>query len=247
MGCDRQEGGQVKIQILLNNDAQDKGLSIGWGFSALVDERVLFDTGESDEYLFDNIASMNVDISKIGSVVISHDHWDHWGGLWELLKRRRGMDVYACPGFGEDFKEKVKGLRGNLIELAGPKEIDDNIHSTGEIEGEYGGRPMPEQALVVASPKGISVITGCAHPGIVEMMKGAKASFPDKDVYAVLGGFHLMDKDRDHIARVIKAFRDMNVKKAGPTHCSGKKAERMFSDEFKGDFINVGSGMTLEV
>ncbi|MBN1872408.1 MAG: MBL fold metallo-hydrolase [Candidatus Omnitrophica bacterium] len=237
----------MKVQILFDNEAAASQLSVGWGLSCLVDGRVLFDTGESDSFLFNNIDAMNVDVSKIKTVVISHDHWDHWGGLWGLLGKRKGMDVYGCPGFGDEFKDKVKRLRANLKELSILTKIDDNIFSSGEIPGEYGGRPMPEQALVLTSPKGLTIITGCAHPGIVKMVKEVKLSFPEKNIYAVLGGFHLMDKDRDHIAGVTKAFRDMKVKKAGPTHCSGKEAEAFFKDTYKEDFIAVKSGVTLEV
>jgi 7,8-dihydropterin-6-yl-methyl-4-(beta-D-ribofuranosyl)aminobenzene 5'-phosphate synthase len=247
VGYNGKEGGQMKIQILFNNEAADRKLSIGWGFSCLIDGHVLFDTGESDRFLFNNMDAMDVDISKITSVVISHDHWDHWGGLWELLRRRRGIDLYSCPGFGSNFKNKVKDLRAHAIELDTLTRIEENVFSSGEIEGEYGDRPMPEQALVLKTSKGLSILTGCAHPGIVKMVKEVKAALPGSNVHAVLGGFHLMDKDREHVIGVIKEFRDMKVEKAGPTHCSGKEAESLFKDEYKEDFITVKSGLTLEV
>ena len=237
----------MKVQILFNNETINKEFSRGWGFSCLVDSRVLFDTGENPKYLFNNMGIMDIDISGIEAVVISHDHWDHRGGLWELLNKRKQLKVYACIHFSREFKEKVRKLEGELIEADRFIEVSKDIFITGEISGEYQRQHIAEQALVVRTENGLSVITGCAHPGIVKMLEEVKKKFPKEQIYSVFGGFHLMDKNRRAIEIVVERFKEMQVKKAGPTHCSGKEAEKIFEEKYGINFISVKAGETLDV
>ena len=85
------------------------------------------------------------------------------------------------------FKSRVGTLKGKLIELGKVAEIAKGIYSTGEIPGDYNGHYMPEQALVVRSGNGISVITGCVHPGIVRILGKVREAFGSGDIYLVWG------------------------------------------------------------
>ena len=76
----------MQIKILFDSVALNNSFSTGWGISYLIDNKILFDTGEKSSALLKNIENMNVDISGLSTVVISHDHWDHQGGLWGILK-----------------------------------------------------------------------------------------------------------------------------------------------------------------
>lgn len=240
-------GNLMRIKVLFDKTAENRKLHTGWGISLLVDGRVIFDTGESGPWLMENMKISKVPAGRIEAAVISHDHWDHHGGLWELLKERKGLAVYACPDFSAEFKEKVKGLDGRLVEVKRKREISKGIFVTGGIAGEYKGKCMPEQALVMKTGRGISVLTGCAHPGIVKMLQRIKKSFPGEGIYAVLGGFHLADCDVEQIETIAGEFRRMGVRKAGPTHCSGAEAERIFEAEFRQDFLRIKAGMELEL
>ncbi len=237
----------MKIKILYDKKTGNKKLHTGWGVSFLVDGKVLFDTGENGPWLADNMKTLNVDINKIECVVISHDHWDHTGGLWELLEMREGLKVYACPNFSTKFKEKVKKLKGDLIEAKGITAIAKGIFYTGEIAGEYKGEYMAEGALVIMTKNGLSVITGCAHPGAIKIVNTVKKDFPNEDIYAVLGGFHLMDQDRSAIDATVDEFKKIGVKKVGATHCSGTSAEEVFKGRYKSDFIKIVVGQTLDI
>ncbi|MFA5101478.1 MAG: MBL fold metallo-hydrolase, partial [Candidatus Omnitrophota bacterium] len=78
----------MNIKVLYDKNTTNKKLHTGWGVSFLIDDTILFDTGEKGESLLENMRSLGVDINKIEAVVLSHDHWDHTGGLWDLLKMK---------------------------------------------------------------------------------------------------------------------------------------------------------------
>lgn len=237
----------MKVEILFNDQAISNTFSNGCGFSCLVNSHILFDTGGNSESLFNNIKIMGVNITDIEAIVISHDHWDHTEGLWEILKVKKGLKVYACPHFSQKFKDKVKILQGILIEQDKPLEIAKNIFVTGEILGVYKGKSMPEQSLVAKTERGFSVITGCSHPGIINILEKVESFFSLREFYSVFGGFHLHDKSRNNINDIVIKFKEMNVEKAGPTHCSGKTTEEIFAKKYANNFIPVRAGQILNI
>ena len=235
----------MEVKIVFDNDVINNKLSNGWGFSCLVDNRILFDTGEKADYLFNNMENMGINASCIEAVVISHDHWDHTGGLWELLRKIKGIKVYTCPGFSKGFKDKVRESKVELIEAEKIIKITKNIFITGEIiKGQNG---IPEQALIVKTDKGITVITGCSHPGIVRMVEKVKEAFPFEKIYLVFGGFHLMDKDKREIRFIAEKLKEIGVEKVGPTHCSGYDAKMIFKENYGDNFISIKAGQVFKV
>ena len=237
----------MEVKIVFDNTNLNEKFIPGWGFSCLVDRTVLFDTGEKSEYLFKNMKKLNIDISEIEKVVISHDHWDHTGGLWGLLEKTEHVDVYGCPNFSEEFKEKVISLGGNLIPVQELTVVKDNIFATGEIEGNYRGSYIAEQALLIKRNEGIIIITGCSHPGIIKIIKNVKENFPEKNITFVFGGFHLMDKDAREIELIVEKFNELKVEKVGPTHCTGYEAQVTFKNAYKDNFIKIAAGKTFEI
>jgi 7,8-dihydropterin-6-yl-methyl-4-(beta-D-ribofuranosyl)aminobenzene 5'-phosphate synthase len=237
----------MEIKIIFDNNNLNEKFIPGWGFSCLVDQTVLFDTGEKSDYLFKNMENLNIDFSKIEKVVISHDHWDHTGGLWGLLGKTKNIDVYGCPNFSEGFKEKVASLGGNLILAEELTMIKDHIFATGEIAGEYSGSFIAEQALLIKKQEGITIITGCSHPGIVTIIKNIKESFPEERINFVFGGFHLMNKDDREVELIVEKLKEMKIEKVGPTHCTGYEAQMIFKNAYKDNFIKIAAGKTFEV
>lgn len=235
----------MEAKIVFNNAVVSDKFISGWGFSCLVDNRVLFDTGEKAEYLFNNMQNLNINISSIEMAVISHDHWDHTGGLWELLEKRKGLKVYACPHFSQAFKDKVKKLKAELIEAEKTIEVTKNIFITGEILKGYSG--IPEQALVVKTSKGITVITGCSHPGIVRIIEKVKEANPSEKICLVFGGFHLINSDKREVRIIVERLKEMGVEKVGPTHCTGYEAQEIFKEGYADNFISIKAGQVFEI
>ncbi|NQT33129.1 MAG: MBL fold metallo-hydrolase [Candidatus Omnitrophica bacterium] len=234
------------VKVLYDAEAR-RGLLSGKGFSCLIDGKILFDTAEGPNDLVENMDRLMVDLNDIEGVVISHDHYDHTGGLWEVLRRKKGLKVYACPSFSDTFKQCVEELGGELVFVDKPMEISKGIFTTGEMESLYKEEYMPEQALYVKGDKGVSIITGCAHPGILNILTHIKKTAGAKHLYMVFGGFHLDGMDRESIGDIITGFKKLGVEKAGPTHCSGTKARRIFSGQYHDNFIPVKAGHIIHL
>jgi 7,8-dihydropterin-6-yl-methyl-4-(beta-D-ribofuranosyl)aminobenzene 5'-phosphate synthase len=237
----------MEVKIVFDNTNLNEKFIPGWGFSCLVDKTVLFDTGEKWECISENMENLGIELSKIKKVVISHDHWDHTGGLWGFLEKTENIDVYGCPNFSKGFKEKVVSLGGNLILTEELTEIKNGVFATGEIAGKYKDSFIAEQALLIKERAGIIIITGCSHPGIVTIIKKAKENFPEEKIILVFGGFHLMNKDKREIELIVEKFKEFGVEKVGPTHCTGYEAQVIFEKEYKDDFIKIAAGKTFEI
>ena len=233
----------LTITILYDNYPYDQRLKTAWGFAALVEYRehvLLFDTGGEGPIFIDNLQTLGIDPTRIQSVLLSHAHGDHTGGLSALLGTGVRPVVYPLPSFTGSIKYQVDQIT-TMVETAPEQPIAEGLYTTGEIR--YG---IPEQALVVDTSKGLVVITGCAHPGIVRIVERAKTAF-DRPVHLVLGGFHLVDQSDSSIAAILEEFRRLGVEKVAPCHCTGDQAIGMFKQEYGADFVQVGVGKEIVV
>ena len=230
----------MKIAVVYDNKSLRRELAPAWGFSCLVDDGLLFDTGGDGPRLLSNMVQMGLDVGRIKSVVLSHAHGDHTGGLGALLAVNEEITVYLPRSSSSRFKGQVKA-RTHVVEVHEPMGIAEGIYTTGEM-----GRGLVEQALVLDTNQGLVVITGCAHPGIVRIVKKAK-EVASGEVYLVLGGFHLSVASTKAARDVIADFRRLGVQKVAPCHCTGNRAMGMFAAEYGEDFIRVGVGSRLEV
>ncbi len=103
------------------------------------------------------------------------------------------------------------------MKVDSPRRIAPGVRSTGELRG-----PPKEQSLVLSTEKGLVVITGCAHPGIVRIVRRARDLEGD-DLHLVMGGFHLGGASDEELRNIVESFREMGVEKVSPTHCSGDR------------------------
>ena len=256
----------IEFKILADNHTVDKSLKMCWGFSCLispvrditsrryvgttsngVNENVLFDTGENGNTLIFNMDKMGVRPEKAKKLVISHDHYDHTGGLEALLKLNPDIDVYLLSVFSDELKKRVSSLEANVVENDKFMEISDGIYTTGKIEGEYAGGIIFEQAIVVKTEKGLVVITGCSHPLVTDIVERVKKEFPKNKIFLVFGGFHLLDKDRREVEYIAGKMKKLEVEKVGPTHCTGEEAIQIFQEKFGSDFVRIGVGTKIAI
>lgn len=234
----------VTITILYDNNEHDERLTTAWGFSCLVEgpeKTILFDTGGDSATLLSNMRTLGIDPRDVDVVVISHVHGDHVGGLAGFLEENHAVTVYLPQSLPDSIKGATRRAGAEVVEVHDPVEICEHVYSTGEL-----GDWIKEQSLVIETARGLVVITGCAHPGVVNIVRRAK-ELTGEGVYLVLGGFHLGGTGAAEIATIVEDFQQLGVQQVAPCHCSGDVARRLFEEAYGENFTPAGVGCRLEV
>ena len=212
----------MKATIVFDNTTTRADLKSDWGFSCFVeahDKRILFDTGANGDILLENMHKLKINPTSIDEVFISHDHFDHVGGLPAFLDINNRVKIYLPPS--------LRGMQnaGGVVCLDGPTQISDGLYSTGELEG-------IEQAMAVKTKEGLIVFTGCSHPKMKNILKAASQF---GDIYGIIGGLHGFDQ--------FELFNDLKLICA--THCTRYKSE--IKSRFPQQYIEGGVGRIIEV
>jgi 7,8-dihydropterin-6-yl-methyl-4-(beta-D-ribofuranosyl)aminobenzene 5'-phosphate synthase len=235
----------VIITVIYDNNAFKKGLQTDWGFSCVVDigkRRLLFDTGDTGSILMSNLAKLAIDPKSIDTIFLSHFHHDHTGGLTNFLESNASVKIYYPWSFPEKLINTMIKSGATLTPISSFQKIQENIFSLGQIDG-----AIPEQSMAVRTTKGIFVITGCAHPGIINILEKAKDSFPGEVISLVLGGFHLYKQTEEEIKVTIDKIFNMGVLKAAPSHCSGDLARTMLKNNYNDKYVEIGIGNVIKI
>jgi len=176
-----------EIKIVFDNSVMNDGFLSGYGFSALVynyytENYILFDTGQNQDVLLHNIKKLNIDISEIKKVVISHNHIENTGGLLGIYEINPHIDIYIPAESYILYKRKYK--ESNVYGVSESIEIDKNVFSTGQL-----GNYLKEQALILKTEYNeLIILVGCSHPGLEEIINSIREY--KKSIKAVIGGFH---------------------------------------------------------
>ncbi len=189
----------TKITLLLDDfDGALTGYVSSYGLSILVEfadgVKILFDTGQDERALATNCRTSNLDPRSLAAVILSHDHFDHTGGVPWLLAKSPRLPVYVHRNWHE--RNSFKGDRvpqENLVIVPdGGKQpqIHSGIYLTGVTRSsDYGG--ISEQACWVVTPASRLLITGCCHPGLYRFIQTSAALGIDEGLpLHVIGGFH---------------------------------------------------------
>jgi len=216
----------MKLIIVYDNTIykKDKGLKSDWGFSCVIKEKnslILFDTGAKGKILLGNMEKLDINPKLISKIVISHEHWDHNGGLEKLSSKiKNNVKVYRFN------KNKTYNLP--LICVKEPVKIAENIYVTGRLPG----NPVDEQSLIIKGKKGWYVLAGCSHSGVKNIINKAKEYGKIKGMIGGLHGFsnfNLLEK----------------IDLVCPTHCT-KYKEKIYQI-YPDKVIEGGVGQIIDI
>lgn len=231
-----------QITIIYDNRLARANLYPGWGFSALVErkgKRLLFDTGADKIVLEHNATALDIDLKKTDYLFFSHEHCDHIGAVSSAL--HPGLTVVYPASFSPKFRERVENAKGTPLPVSESVEFSPGFRSTGEL-----GDEIKEQSLIVDGKDGPVLITGCAHPGIVNIVQRATA-LAQRPFTLVVGGFHLYAKTDTQVKEIAEKLRGLGVNRVGPCHCTGDRAIEILADTFGPAFIPVKAGTVIEI
>jgi len=260
------------------------------GFSSLVktidgneEHAFLMDAGISGTCLLHNADLLNIDLSKIEALILSHGHFDHFFALDKILKRvPKGIPLILHP---EAFLKRrlniaplgiqvplptldEAALREAGIEIRKIKEDStlnsDRVLVLGEVErvtefekgfpwaeaevnGTWMKDPFPDDrgVAIKVKDKGLVVIGGCSHAGVINTVRHAQNISGADRVHAVIGGFHLTGPIFDPIIKpTIEEMKKIAPQYIVPTHCTGWKAINEFAKEMPDQFLLNSVGTT---
>ncbi len=201
---------------------------------------LLFDTGGDGPTLMENMQKLNLNPKEIHAVFLSHFHGDHTGGIYRFLETNPTVTVYLPQSFPKEFKVNLKGYGAKVVEVSPSMKIAENLYSSGEL-----GSEIIEQSLLILTPEGQIVITGCAHPGIDQIVQKAKELLAEP-VLLVMGGFHLAGESEAHLSLIISKLKTLGVQFVAPCHCSGDATRRKCAQEFGQTYLNLGVGKRIK-
>lgn len=181
-----EENYTFEIQVLYDDICAKDGYIKDFGFSVVVyntltNSHVLFDAGSNGKILLHNLKAANLHPSKIDAIVISHDHFDHAGGLEAFIRFNQEFKLFVPKVAKNRYKEIFP--EWDVCGVAEKKEIDSNIFTSGVF-----GESIKEQALFLKTrSENLVLLVGCTHPGLESMILEARKS---NNIEAIIGGFH---------------------------------------------------------
>jgi len=235
------------VLILYDNRTKRDALIPGWGFSALVKldgKRVLFDAGADFLVLKHNAQALGVNLAAIDLLFLSHDHCDHIGGVPAI--RRKGLEVYYPASFSSSFRDMMEYTKAIPHPVCQPIEIVSRVHSLGELSGTVLGTTVTEQALLIEGGDGPVLLTGCAHPGIVNIARAA-TELIGEPIHLLLGGFHLMLAVDRTVQDTASALLRLGVRHIAPCHCTGKRAMDLLRLAFGDSYTEITLGSEIKL
>ncbi len=211
--------------INLIEDTQGCGCRYEHGLSFYIEtkkHKLLFDTGATGAFL-ENAKQLGIDLTEIDTVILSHGHYDHTGGVLDFAKINPKANIYMQVSAGDDYfhldqrGNRYIGINKEILNLSqlrclnGDARLDDELflfaNITGmrfrakgnlELKKKIGESYITdkfehEQCLVIEAENGKVLISGCAHNGILNILERYHEFYEDAPIL-VISGFHLTQK-----------------------------------------------------
>ena len=260
-----------------------RGLLGEWGLSILIEtdsEKILFDTGASISAAH-NARILGKDLSQVSKIALSHGHFDHTGGLSDVLRRMGKVEVIAHPDvwslkyvrYGEyegyigiPFRrEELETLGASFNLTQEPVNITSEIMTTGVVpmvtdyeqidpmmfvkEGDaFQPDPIADDlSLIIKTEQGLVVLLGCAHRGIINVLRRAQELIPGQPIDTVIGGAHLMFSPPEKIEQTVRDLKEIGIRRLGCSHCTGFGPMVRLAQEFGDIFFANNAGTSITV
>jgi 7,8-dihydropterin-6-yl-methyl-4-(beta-D-ribofuranosyl)aminobenzene 5'-phosphate synthase len=267
-----------RITIIYDAFGPSSALQKDWGFAALVEyegKRILFDTGNNAKIFEHNVKELRIDLSRLDAVVVSHRHGDHTSGLTYLLTLNSAVTIHAPQEAGffaghlpkafltadrslpmdlryyegsppERFQTGTPWENGHFETVTRTTEVFPGFYVLTTRSEKPGTMEMNELSLAVRTPKGLAVVVGCSHPGVDKILEGAVAI--DRQLYMVLGGFHMVLTPQDEVRRTAGTLHDsLKIERVAPAHCTSELGFAVLLERFKERFDRAGVGAIIRL
>lgn len=270
----------MKIVILMEDTCGNPSCVYEHGLSVYVEtnkHRLLIDTGATDAFM-QNAKELGIDLTAVDTVIVSHGHYDHAGGIMAFHAYNPGAKIYmqrtACGDYYH--KERYIGIDQNIARLNcvqtldGDKRIDEELFLFGNITGRkyfaksnlelskrVDGKNIQdqfehEQCLVITQGEEHTLISGCAHNGILNILSSYQKYF-QKPPKMVISGFHMMKKgayEPQEQQIICETAKQLCTPQLADTvfytgHCTGSQAFALMKPYLGERLIQIHSGMQI--
>ena len=234
---------ELHITIIYDNYQADKSLETDWGFACLVEykgNKMLFDAGRRSDLYKKNMELLQINPMEIPYLFISHEHGDHTAGMPWITSINPSLICYLPGSYANDLRSKDI-LPENSLGLSKPAHLFGPFYSTGDDFLSF-----KEQGLVIKTEQGGVLLTGCGHPGAIEMVEVAKEEL-GIEIHTLIGGLHLMRSSDNELSQITSTLKNMGIEQICPTHCTGDHSIDYFAKSFGDGYISGGTGKEIVI
>ncbi len=239
-------------------------------------KNILFDTGQGMAF-FHNAKKLGINLKELDAIILSHGHYDHTGALKKICEENPHVPIYTHPksfikryslhadnslhsiGMKEVLNDNLAlHLNENPCEifesffLTGEVPLQNNFEDSGGnffIDKQCQQRDLipDDQAVFIETSKGIVVILGCSHSGIINTLNHIKKLSTLNKFYAIIGGMHLINANDYRIKNTINELNKLDIKTLYPAHCTGFNATLTLYNDFKNTCQIASTGDVIEI
>ncbi len=198
-------------------------------------------------------------LSALITSVDTYGHSDLFNNKWA---KTRDTERYI----GIPVSRQAMSAWGFRLRLSKePEQVSASVRTTGEIprvtefetiesrlclrEGDdFVQDPLTDDlSLVIRSERGLILVLGCAHSGLVIILKHVHEMYGEEKIYLVIGGTHLVNASNARIQKTIDTLKDYHVEKIAASHCTGEPAVISFHEALGDKMIPNHVGDVIEI